>query len=267
MKKSLGFVLVYFGCQILGAIVGMICCVIYLLATKQTLDMENVQSMSLAPALFLGIVFMALFLGLTNHISKEKVTWSPVSPKYLVLAVILYVSFILLIDFLLSHMSWLPNIMEDTFDVLQSGWLGILCIALLGPILEELLFRGAITKELLKKYSPTKAIIFSALIFGIFHINPIQVVSATLIGLVLGWIYYKTASLIPCILLHVVNNSLSVYLNLKFPDVESTADLWGNNTYYYLMLGGAAVIFVVVLLLMKRTTVPYNWKETESIEG
>ena len=42
--------------------------------------------------------------------------------------------------------------LSDTFDLLQSGWLGIICVAILGPILEELLFRGAITKVLLKKY-------------------------------------------------------------------------------------------------------------------
>ena len=36
-------------------------------------------------------------------------------------------------------------------------------------VLEELLFRGAITKELLRRYSPAKAILFSGLIFGIFH--------------------------------------------------------------------------------------------------
>ena len=56
----------------------------------------------------------------------------------------------------------------QTFDILQSGWLGILCISVLGPVLEELLFRGAITKELLRRYSPAKAILFSGLILVSF---------------------------------------------------------------------------------------------------
>ena len=98
-------------------------------------------------------------------------------------------------------------------------------VFMLGPILEELLFRGAVTKVLLKKYNPLTAILISGLIFGIFHMNPAQVVGATLIGFILAWIYYKTHSLIPCILIHIMNNSLSVYLALKFPDVEYSSEL------------------------------------------
>ena len=58
----------------------------------------------------------------------------------------------------MSELTFLPNLLDQTFDILQSGWLGILCISVLGPVLEELLFRGAITKELLRRYSPAKAI-------------------------------------------------------------------------------------------------------------
>lgn len=46
------------------------------------------------------------------------------------------------------------------------------------------------------KYSPVKAIILSALIFGIFHINPAQVVGA-IVGCLVAWLYYKTGSLVP----------------------------------------------------------------------
>ena len=141
------------------------------------------------------------------------------------------ISMIYLIDFLMSHLTFLPDWLSDTFDLLQSGWLGIICVAILGPILEELLFRGAITKVLLKKYNPVVAILISGLIFGIFHMNPAQVVGATLIGFILAWIYYKTHSLIPCILIHIMNNSLSVYLALKFPDVEYSSELIGEKAY------------------------------------
>ena len=105
------------------------------------------------------------------------------------------------------------NLLDQTFDIPQSGWLGILCISVLGPVLEELLFRGAITKELLRRYSPAKAILFSGLIFGIFHPNPVQIIGACLIGFLLAWLYYKTRSLMACILIHIMNNGLSVYLS------------------------------------------------------
>ena len=75
----------------------------------------------------------------------------------------------------MSHLTFLPDWLSDTFDLLQSGWLGIIC-SYIGTHFEELLFRGAITKVLLKKYNPLVAILISGLIFGIFHMNPAQVV-------------------------------------------------------------------------------------------
>ena len=110
--------------------------------------------------------------------------------------------------------------------------------------MEELLFRGAVTKVLLKKYNPLTAILISGLIFGIFHMNPAQVVGATLIGFILAWIYYKTHSLIPCILIHIMNNSLSVYLALKFPDVEYSSELIGEKAY----LTGLVITFLLFIL-------------------
>jgi len=106
--------------------------------------------------------------------------------------------------------------------------LGILCIAVLGPILEELLYRGAITKALLQKYAPTKAILISGLLFGIVHINPVQVVSAALIGILLAWLYWRTRSLVACILIHILNNSLSVFLSLNYPEAGSMTELLGT---------------------------------------
>jgi CAAX protease family protein len=78
--------------------------------------------------------------------------------------------------------------------------------ATVAPIFEEIFMRGIILAGLLNKYSPKKAIIISALIFGVWHFNIHQSVNATLIGLVLGIIYYKTNSLILCIVLHMTNN-------------------------------------------------------------
>jgi len=79
-------------------------------------------------------------------------------------------------------------------------------MVIVAPIFEEIFMRGIILVGLLKRYSPKKSIIISALIFGIWHFNVVQSVNATLIGLILGVIYYKTNSLILCITLHMTNN-------------------------------------------------------------
>ena len=136
---------------------------------------------------------------------------------------------------------------------LQSGWGGILAIAIVGPVLEELLFRGAITHALLQQYNPTKAILISALLFGVFHINPAQILPAFLIGILLAWTYYKTGSLIPCILMHVLNNSLSVYLSIKYPEAENMDDLI-NGTPYLIVLFGSILLFIGIILTMNHLT-------------
>jgi membrane protease YdiL (CAAX protease family) len=204
-----------------------------------------------------SFILMGVYLWKSGYIRTDRKTWSPVSVGYLVLTTLACLSSILIIEYVQTLMSALPDLMESTFELLQSNWLGILFIAVLGPVLEELLFRGAITTVLLKKYSPTKAIILSALVFGLFHINPAQVVTATLIGLLLGWVYYKTASLIPCILIHILNNSLSVYLNLSYSEaehVEHIRDLFTGNTYYAVLIA-AVIVLTGSILWMRRTTV------------
>jgi len=82
-------------------------------------------------------------------------------------------------------------------------------VAIVAPICEEILFRGMILRGLLAGYKPAKAIMISALIFGMVHLNGPQFVNAFLIGLFLGYLYYKTNSLILCISVHVCNNAIS----------------------------------------------------------
>ena len=112
--------------------------------------------------------------------------------------------------------------------------------ALIGPVCEEIIFRGVILEGLTKKYDPTKALIFSALIFGLIHMQPLQVIGAFFAGLILGWIYLKTQSLWIVIALHVINN----FVAFTFSDLgtESTRELIGNDLFYVGSFALAAVI-------------------------
>lgn len=89
-------------------------------------------------------------------------------------------------------------------------------IAILAPIFEELLFRGMILKGMLNNgMKPWLAIGVSAFIFAFIHFNPWQFVGAFLLGLILGWVYYKTQSLLNTMFLHFFNNSIGVLLFFK----------------------------------------------------
>ena len=111
---------------------------------------------------------------------------------------------------LLIEQAGIPNTMEETFIAMSRNPFGVLSIALLAPILEELLFRGAIQGRLQTRWeNPWKAIIISSLIFGVVHMNPAQIPFAFLLGMIFGWLYYRTGSLLPGIVGHVLNNSVA----------------------------------------------------------
>ena len=240
--------------QIIAPILVMIPCVIYLVATTGNLDKDALITMLMIPAQLAGQLMMGVYLWKAGYISTKKETWSLVSAPYLLGSAVAILTSGFVVSSLMSLLDWIPNIMEQSFDILQSGWGGILAIAIVGPVLEELLFRGAITKALLQQYNPTKAILISALLFGAFHINPAQILPAFLIGILLAWTYYKTGSLIPCIFMHILNNSLSVYLSIKYPEAENMDDLI-NGTPYFIILIGAIVILAGGILYMRRETV------------
>lgn len=266
MKAAIQLVLIYFGIlQVVAPLLVMIPCAIYMLATTGTVDRAALTQMIVIPAQLTGILLMAVYLWKAGYISKKRVTWSIVSPSCMGLGVLMLFAAVALISLLMSWLTWLPNIMEDVFDILQSGWIGMLTIAVIGPVLEELLFRGAITKVLLQKYDPWKAILISAFLFGIFHINPVQVLPAFLLGILFAWIYYRTASLVPCILMHVLNNSLAVFINVKYPDVENVDKVVGVPVQLVIVVI-SAVVLVVCCRSMKRKTTAYPWKKGERVE-
>ena len=131
--------------QIIAPILVMIPCVIYLVATTGNLDKDALITMLMIPAQLAGQLMMGVYLWKAGYISTKKTTWSPVSSSYLFFSALAVLTCGFVVSALTELMDWIPNIMEQSFDILQSGWGGILAIAIIGPVLEELLFRGAIT--------------------------------------------------------------------------------------------------------------------------
>ena len=120
---------------------------------------------------------------------------------------------------LLIEQAGIPNTMEDTFIDMSRNPFGILSISLLAPILEELLFRGAIQGHLqgVLKH-PWVAILIASLLFGVVHMNPAQIPFAFLLGAMFGWLYYRTGSLLPGIIGHVLNNSIAAVSMILYGD-------------------------------------------------
>ena len=103
-------------------------------------------------------------------------------------------------------------------------WLDILVysyVCVIGPILEELVFRGVLL-EGLRKYGNKFGIIMSAVMFGLFHQRFEQCIPAIAIGLVFAFMAVRSGSLIPSILVHILNNSMSAVLMIMMSNMDTS---------------------------------------------
>lgn len=252
MKTVVKLILIYYLLQILGSLVAAPCVMIYDFATTGTLDVAAAQAQVMAPAMLLGFVFIAVFVWKAGYLTDLGRMFSPVSAGWTAGAVLAGVSLIVWADFLVAQLTFLPDWMEQTFQTLQAGWLGVLCMAVLGPVVEEVFFRGVLTRELLKRYKPATAILVSGLVFGVIHINPAQVVGACISGFFFAWLYARTCSILPGIFIHILNNGLSVYLMRTYPEMETAGELLGTTGYAVLLAVSAAVLILSMAWLLRR---------------
>ena len=99
---------------------------------------------------------------------------------------------------------------------------GPFAVLFLAPLTEEPLHRGLMLGGMLKRYSRPKAIVLSALVFGIAHLNPWQFTSAFLLGLFFGWVVAETGSLWLPMLGHGLHNATFFLLHDKVPEPPKT---------------------------------------------
>ena len=126
---------------------------------------------------------------------------------------------------------------------LVSGIAGILNACIFAPIGEEIGFRGILLGGLLKtRCRPWIAILVSAIIFASFHGFGANFVTAMLFGILAGWLYWRTGSIIPGLIIHVTNNSLTAI------DISNQ-----TNTFY--------LIILVVGLVLLAYGVWWFWKK------
>lgn len=152
----------------------------------------------------------------------------------------------------------MPQEVERFFErMITFDLAGFLTVAVAAPILEELIFRGIVLKTFLKKYKPMKAIVLSALLFGIVHFNPWQFIAAFAMGIAIAWVYYQTKSIFPAIFIHFVNNFSGFILGKKYGDINlSTYELVGSTTNYILLIVGSILIIVLSYFLFIKTIAP-----------
>lgn len=122
--------------------------------------------------------------------------------------------------------------------------IAIFSTAIVPAVCEEYLFRGGVLTALLP-FGKTTAILASALLFGLMHQNPLQILYTTIMGVVIGYIYVETKSIWACMLLHFANNFITV-LEEFLPAL--TKIYWLSTAIDFVVLAVGAVALFVILL-------------------
>lgn len=140
------------------------------------------------------------------------------------------------------------NYSEISSNVMANNiWLQIVTLIILGPFMEELLFRGLIYNRLKKVNDTSIAAYVSAIIFGVYHLNLVQGIYTFIIGILLVFVYEKYNSLWAPYMLHMAANAMAVIINYLPISVKI------NNHWYIklpVMIIEVAILAMVVYKFM-----------------
>jgi len=188
----------------------------------------------------------------TDKIKKNKNRAVPVLP-FVITGTITLIFLIDPLQQLIPVSHWLEGFFRKMTEI---KILPAIYIILLGPIPEEVIFRGIILHGFLKHYQPLKAILLSSLLFGIVHFFSNQLVSAFICGCFTGFVYWQTGSLFLCIIVHSLNN-FSWLISAHLLGFGKSMETGINSTPLFLglYLTAAVLFFFSLLSIYRKNTV------------
>lgn len=140
-----------------------------------------------------------------------------------------------------------PASIHEAFDDASRGNQALVAVAavLLAPLAEEMFFRGILLSSFLERYSRTKAVWASAVLFALYHLNPWHALAALAMGLFFAWIVIETHALWPAILAHMLGNLVALKIIPKL-----FLRLGYSNAYMESMRFYPLPIFTASVLIM-----------------
>ena len=230
-RKTIYALVIFLVTQLIGGLFIMVGSQWLKLPFSTAVGLSLIIANSLAVALLFALRMVRL-----KTFSPLRVRWS-----WLPLLIVAALAGIFSMNLLCEQLN-LPDMMAEQFKSLAHNPWGILAMVVVAPITEELLFREAIISSLLRhNLHRWQAVLISSLAFGIVHFNPVQVVFAFFIGIILGTIFVKTGRALVTSIIHIINNGLAAI------EMRLFADEMDELTYSDL-LGGTAVVWTCIVV-------------------
>ena len=210
-----------------------------------------------------GILFFAIptiYIRFKNYDIISLFRLKPVSSEVIQLSILVGLTIGIVgdeIDRLVQIVIPMPEFMRELLQAMVANSMFDWIILILGTVIiaafgEELLFRGFLQVTLEKKGDVTRAVILASLSWTLIHANPFWAVQIFIMGVIIGFLAWRTDSVFPGIIVHAINNFLALlFLNLKL-ETELEWYLIGNHVNPFLLLPSIALL---VWCIMRITTI------------
>jgi len=241
----------------------IMCAIVLLLSLYLSLVFISASNYFLAlitPLTILIVVLTSILIVRFDVINGFKL--HKFSFKKFIYSFLLYIGTYLLANEIVNFLAFLfPGAIQNldavnSFLTFDNLFLSILIVAISPAIFEELLFRGVVLNSFNIKNKNYLAIIISALIFGVFHMNLLQGAFAFILGLSLGFIYVKTGSLFVPIIIHFINNLFAVlmdYYNFSLP-------VFSSMSVALITIGAILLVIISIIFLSNKKTIKKSWE-------
>jgi len=248
-KAVLFFLLYFFAAQV----------VIYLVPQAAGIEPGALFLMALSQifGLFVPFLFYLLF---TKQKFKDVLLLTPLSLRHALLVFFISIAIIPMVHMTSRLFSFVfhPMVIQAMVEMAAAPlWASLLVIGIFPSLFEEFLFRGAIYKEYEPVSIRTRAVM-TGLFFGIMHLNFHQSLYAFLFGILYAYILYYTRSILAPMLLHFVNNSLSVIMVRSSALMDGYLELWESPAMFLMIFGGFSLAMLPVLVISLKELRSYH---------
>ena len=207
-------------------------------------------------------VLLYIILVKLNLVRKNSMpSWKTQRFKGLIPAATCMLLMALGVELLLKPFEFFSALQVQMFDSMKTNVLCILLLTIVGPLIEELVFREGILRQLVHHHhiNPILAVIVSALAFGLIHFNWAQGVPAFLLGILLGGLYLLSGDIRLCVVAHVINNTMGL-LYLYVPDMGK----WQDQLSTPMVIGLGALLCSLSFYLLQLLLIPHENKKHRS---
>lgn len=251
--KVIGFILEYLLFQVGVVLVYSIIISIEVLKDNRNLELvlkekvgNNIFTLFMIAAIINFFVYILMFRNKNKNLFK-RCKFNRINIRYIPKLILVIIGMTLTSVALVSEFGDIfnsYNVVQQAIIQSYNSIISMFSIIVVLPIFEEILFRGLVFYELRERFSVIATVIIQALIFGIWHLNPLQAVYTFFAGIIFGAILVFTNSIWGSIIAHIIYNLLGslcipalIYFLGDFVEI-----------YMYIIVG--IILFILGIILM-----------------